>query len=63
MFRYKCPDCSWTLKWVYDEEEDEFWTDPITGCPSGGCTRMHEVSAKRVDEAEAKEVKEQSDIG
>lgn len=63
VIEYKCPECSWTLEWIYDEEEGEFQTDTLTGCPSGGCTRIHEISAQRVSEDEAEEIKEKSDIG
>jgi hypothetical protein len=62
VFKYKCPDCGWTLKWVYDDEEDQFRTDSLTGCPSGGCTAIHEVSTQRVDEDEAAEIEEKQCI-
>jgi hypothetical protein len=62
VFKCKCPDCGWTLKWIYDDEEDKFRTDTLTGCPSGGCTAIHEVSAQKVSEEKIPEIKENQDI-
>jgi len=58
LFEYKCQDCGWSLRWIYDEEEDRFRTDSLTGCPGDGCTRIHDVSARRVDEDKAAEMEE-----
>ena len=55
-FKPKWPDCGRMINWVYDDEEAPFRTDSLTGCPSDGCTRIHEVSAQKVDEDKAAEI-------
>lgn len=57
-FKYKCPDCGWTIKWIYDEEEERLRTGGLSGCPGKKCTRLHEVSARNVAEEEAEKITE-----
>lgn len=62
LFEYKCQDCGSSLRWIYDEEEDRLRTDLLTGCPGAGCTRLHEVNARHVNEDEATELEERGSI-
>jgi DNA-directed RNA polymerase subunit RPC12/RpoP len=55
-FKYKCPNCSWTIKWVYDEEKEKLQSDGLVGCPGPQCTRLHEISAQNISENKAKEI-------
>lgn len=58
-FEYKCPDCSRMVAWIYDDDEDRMRGDAVTGCPGSDCTRLHEATARRVDEEDAAKVEEQ----
>ena len=54
--KYKCPDCGWTIKWIYDDEEENLKSDGLIGCPGEQCTRLHEISARNISDDKAKEV-------
>ena len=53
---YKCPDCGWSINWIYDEEEESLQSDGLIGCPGAQCTRLHEISARNIPDDKAKEV-------
>lgn len=54
--KYKCPDCGWKIKWIYDDETEELQPEGLLGCPGKGCTRLHEISARNVPENKRKEI-------
>jgi hypothetical protein len=62
LFEYTCPDCGSSIRWIYDEEEERLRTDSLTGCPGGGCTKLHEANARHVQEDEAAEFVEGGSI-
>jgi len=56
LISYKCQDCLVTIEWVYDQE-DGVHPSGVRGCPGKGCSELHELSVRPINESEASEWK------
>lgn len=56
LITYKCQNCSVTMEWVY-EQENGLTPSGLRGCPGKGCSEIHELHMRDIDENEVSEYK------